>query len=87
MFTIALGFDEGMDWSTGTARKRRRPKKDDDEDDDYVVTPQARPVTEDGVAKIMSTLLQTKEQWIIVKLLSRLEAIIFLFLIDGVGER
>jgi len=62
-----------MDWTTATSRKRRRPKKDEDEDEDYVVAPTPKPANEDGVAKIMSTLLQAREQWVIVKLLTRLE--------------
>lgn len=70
---IALGFDDEMDWTTATSRKRRRPKKDDDEDEDYVVAPTPKPVSEDGVAKIMSTLLQARELWVIIKLLTRLE--------------
>jgi len=70
---LALGFDDEMDWTTATSRKRRRPKKDDDEDEDYIVAPTPKPVSEDGVAKIMSTLLQAREQWVIIKLLTRLE--------------
>jgi histone-lysine N-methyltransferase SETD2 len=71
---IALGFDSDQDWATTTSRKRRRVKKDDDEtDEDYVVSTQPKPVTEDGVAKIMSSLLQARERWVIIKLLSRLE--------------
>ena len=71
--TLALGFDDEMDWTTATSRKRRRAKKDDDEDEDYIVAPPPKPVSEDGVAKIMSTLLQAREQWVIIKLLTRLE--------------
>jgi histone-lysine N-methyltransferase SETD2 len=75
--TIALGFDSDQDWSTAVSRKRRRAKKDDDdEDDDYVVAAQPKPVSEDGVAKIMSTLLQAREAWVIIKLLSRLEVVL-----------
>jgi [histone H3]-lysine36 N-trimethyltransferase len=66
-----------MDWSTAISRKRRRVKKDDDEDDDYVVAPQTKPVSEDGVAKIMSALLQAREQWVITKLLTRLQVVRF----------
>ena len=73
--TVALGFDGDQDWSIAVSRKRRRPKKDDDEDDDYVVAVQPKPVNEDGVAKIMSTLLQAREGWVIIKLLSRLEVL------------
>ena len=74
---LALGFDDEVDWPT--YRKRRRAKKDDDEDEDYVVAPQPKPVNEDGVAKIMSTLLQAREQWVIIKLLTRLQVISSLF--------
>lgn len=75
--TIALGFDSDQDWSTAVSRKRRRARKDDDdEDDDYVVAAQPKPVSEDGVAKIMSTLLQAREAWVIIKLLSRLEVVL-----------
>jgi hypothetical protein len=77
--TAALGFDDEMDWATTTSRKRRRAKKDDDEDEDYIVAPQPKPVTEDGVAKIMSTLLQAREQWVIFKLLNRLKVFPYIF--------
>jgi len=74
MLTIALGFDSDQDWATATSRKRRRAKKDDDDtDEDYVVSTQPKPVTEDGVARIMSSLLQARERWVIIKLLSRLD--------------
>jgi [histone H3]-lysine36 N-trimethyltransferase len=66
-----------MDWATAITRKRRRAKKDDDEDDDYIVGPQTRPVTEDGVARIMSALLQAREKWVITKLLTRLQVVKF----------
>jgi [histone H3]-lysine36 N-trimethyltransferase len=69
----ALGFDPEVDWATATSRKRKRVKKDEDEDEDYVVEAQRKPVDENGVAKIMSSLLQAREQWVIVQLLSRLE--------------
>jgi [histone H3]-lysine36 N-trimethyltransferase len=77
LLTLALGFDDDIDWATATSRKRRRAKKDEEEDDDYVVSAQPKPVTEDGVAKIMSTLLQAREQWVIIKLLTRLEVLPF----------
>ena len=71
---IALGFDDETEWPTASSRKRRRARRDEDEDDDYVVDQhKAKPVTEDGVAKVMSTLLQAREQWVITKLLTRLE--------------
>lgn len=73
--TLALGYDEETEWSTATARKRKRAKKDDDEDEDYVVSAQPKPVNEDGVAKIMSTLLQARERWVINKLLNRLQVL------------
>ena len=76
ILTVALGFDDEMDWSTATSRKRRRAKKEDDEDEDYIVTVQPKPVTEDGVAKIMSSLLHAREKWVINKLLTRLQVII-----------
>jgi hypothetical protein len=73
---IALGFYEDTEWSTVTPRKRRRARRDEDEDDDYVVDQQqAKPVSEDGVAKVMSTLLQARQQWVISKLLTRLEVL------------
>ena len=69
----ALGFEGEADWSTTTSRKRKRVKKDEDEDEDYVIAAQPKPVDENGVAKIMSALLQARERWVIIKLLSRLE--------------
>jgi len=77
LLILALGFDDDIDWATATSRKRRRAKKDEEEDEDYVVSAQPKPVTEEGVAKIMSTLLQAREQWVIIKLLTRLEVLPF----------
>jgi [histone H3]-lysine36 N-trimethyltransferase len=71
---VALGFDMDVDWSTATSRKRRRAKKGEDEnDEDYAAPETPKPVNEDGVAKIMSSLLQTRERWVVIKLLTRLQ--------------
>ncbi|KAM7202118.1 methyltransferase [Naviculisporaceae sp. PSN 640] len=69
----ALGIDDGDSWDTVVAKKPRK-KKSTENDEDYVNSTQPRELDEDGVNKVMATLMQCKEKWIAVKLLSRLQA-------------
>ncbi|SPQ22862.1 2a0e0242-d3d5-4e16-b5f8-3b32135e54fb [Thermothielavioides terrestris] len=69
----ALGIDDGDNWDT-TVAKRPRKKKAHEDDEEYVNSLQPRALDEDGVNKVMATLMQCKEKWIAVKLLSRLQA-------------
>lgn len=69
----ALGIDDGDSWDTAVAKKPRKKKASED-DEDYVNSVQPRALDEDGVNKVMATLMQCKEKWIAVKLLSRLQA-------------
>ncbi|KAK0646281.1 hypothetical protein B0T16DRAFT_329989 [Cercophora newfieldiana] len=69
----ALGIDDGDNWDTSVAKKPRK-KKPTEDDEDYVNSVQPRGLDEDGVNKVMATLMQCKEKWIAVKLLARLQA-------------
>lgn len=69
----ALGIDDGDSWDTTVAKKPRKKKANED-DEEYVSSIQPRVLDEDGVNKVMATLMQCKEKWIAVKLLSRLQA-------------
>jgi histone-lysine N-methyltransferase SETD2 len=69
----ALGIDDGDSWDTAVAKKPRKKKAAED-DEEYVNSVQPRALDEDGVNKVMATLMQCKEKWIAVKLLSRLQA-------------
>ncbi|VBB86748.1 Putative histone-lysine N-methyltransferase, H3 lysine-36 specific SET2 [Podospora comata] len=70
----ALGIeDSGDSWDTTVAKKPRRKKVTED-DEDYVNSFQPKSLDEDGVNKVMATLMQCKEKWIAVKLLTRLQA-------------
>ncbi|KAK3940359.1 hypothetical protein QBC46DRAFT_261060 [Diplogelasinospora grovesii] len=69
----ALGIDDGDAWDNGLAKKPRKKKLSED-DEDYVNSVQPRGLDEDGVNKVMATLMQCKEKWIAVKLLARLQA-------------
>lgn len=68
----ALGIDDGDGWDTAVA-KRPRKKKAGEDDEEYVSNLQPKGLDEDGVTKVMATLMQCKEKWIAVKLLSRLQ--------------
>jgi SET domain-containing protein len=70
----ALGIDDADGWETVAAGKKPRRKKANENDEDYVNSLQPRALDVDGVNKVMSTLMQCKEKWIAVKLLSRLQA-------------
>lgn len=69
----ALGIDDGDNWDTTIAKKPRKKKASED-DEDYVNSFQPRSLDEEGVTKVMATLMQCKEKWIAVKLLARLQA-------------
>ncbi|KAK3990199.1 putative histone-lysine N-methyltransferase, H3 lysine-36 specific SET2 [Cladorrhinum sp. PSN332] len=69
----ALGIDDGDSWDTAVAKKPRKKKLAED-DEEFVNSIKPRSLDEDGVNKVMATLMQCKEKWIAVKLLSRLQA-------------
>jgi histone-lysine N-methyltransferase SETD2 len=68
----ALGIDDGDGWDTAIAKKPRK-KKTGEDDEEYVNNVQAKSLNEDGVRKVMATLMQCKEKWIAVKLLDRIQ--------------
>jgi len=68
----ALGIDDGEGWDTAVAKKPRK-KKVSEEDEEYVNEIQPKSLEESGVTKVMAALMQCKEKWIAVKLLSRIQ--------------
>ncbi|KAH8815592.1 hypothetical protein F5884DRAFT_183439 [Xylogone sp. PMI_703] len=68
----ALGIEDGDGWDTAVA-KRPRKKKMGEDDEEYVNHLQPKELEEDGVRKVMATLMQCKEKWIAVKLLNRIQ--------------
>ena len=68
-------MDESKDWTTSTAKRaRRKSKKDEDEEDeDYVDEPSPVYLEEEAVAAVMSTLLKSKEKWVVSKLIQRIQ--------------
>ena len=68
----ALGIDDGDGWDTAVAKKPRK-KKVGEEDEEYVNNVQSKSLDENGVTKVMATLMQCKEKWIAVKLLGRIQ--------------
>ncbi|KAK9315583.1 hypothetical protein V1522DRAFT_403635 [Lipomyces starkeyi] len=72
VFVDALGISDDEEWATATSKRKRRIQTNDDEE--YVSTLPTRPVTEEGVSKIMSGLLQCKEKWLASKLLKRIHS-------------
>ncbi|MCJ1433816.1 histone methyltransferase set2 [Xylographa pallens] len=68
----ALGIDDGDGWDTAVAKKPRKKKAGED-DEEYVNNVQPKLLDEDGVTKVMATLMQCKEKWIAVKLLGRIQ--------------
>ncbi|KAI2788270.1 Histone-lysine N-methyltransferase, H3 lysine-36 specific [Penicillium oxalicum] len=68
----ALGIDDADSWDTAVARRPRK-KKTGEPDEEYVDSVQPKSLEEDGVTKVMAALMQCKEKWIAVKLLSRLQ--------------
>lgn len=69
----ALGLEDADAWDDATIRRPRKRKTGED-DEEYVNEMQPKPLaTADAIAKVMTTLLQCKEKWITVKLLTRLQ--------------
>ena len=68
----ALGIDDADAWDVATAKKPRKKKASED-DEEYVNNIEPRGLDEEGVNKVMSSLMQCKEKWIAVKLLSRIQ--------------
>ena len=68
-------MDESKDWTTSTAKRaRRKSKKDEnDEDEDYVDEPSPVFLEEEAVPAVMSTLLKSKEKWVVSKLIQRIQ--------------
>ena len=69
----ALGLEDADAWDDANIRKPRK-RKTGENDEEYVNELQPKPLaTADAIAKVMTTLLQCKEKWITVKLLTRLQ--------------
>lgn len=68
----ALGIDDPDSWDTAVA-KRPRKKKLEEDDEEYVDSMQPKSLYEEDVTKVMAALMQCKEKWIAVKLLSRIQ--------------
>ncbi|EME48111.1 hypothetical protein DOTSEDRAFT_167709 [Dothistroma septosporum NZE10] len=68
----ALGIDDADAWDTAVAKKPRKKKVGED-DEEYVNNVEPRGLDEEGVNKVMSSLMQCKEKWIAVKLLARIQ--------------
>jgi [histone H3]-lysine36 N-trimethyltransferase len=68
----ALGIDDGDGWDVAVTKKSKRKKAGED-DEEYVNNVQPAALSEEGVTKVMATLMQCKEKWIAVKLLGRIQ--------------
>lgn len=68
----ALGIEDPDSWDTTVAKKQRR-KRPNEDDEEYVNSLQHTVLAEEGVTKVMAALMQCKEKWIVVKLLSRIQ--------------
>jgi SET domain-containing protein len=68
----ALGIDDADSWDTAVAKKPRKKKVSED-DEEYVNNVEPRELDEGGVRSVMAQLPQTKEKWIAVKLLNRIQ--------------
>ncbi|EKG19683.1 WW/Rsp5/WWP [Macrophomina phaseolina MS6] len=68
----ALGIDDADSWDTAVAKKPRK-KRITEDDEEYVNDVQPKSLDEGSVTKVMATLMQCREKWIAVKLLSRIQ--------------
>lgn len=68
----ALGIEDGDGWDIAAPKKARKKKQGED-DEEYVSNVQPKGLEETGVTKVMATLMQCKDKWVAVKLLSRVQ--------------
>lgn len=68
---LELDASDEDKWVATTKRKRKK-KTDEELDEDYGESLPTKPITVASVSKVMSSLLQCREQWLIVKLISRI---------------
>lgn len=68
----ALGIEDGDGWDLAVAKKPRKKKQGED-DEEYVSNVEPKGLDENGVTKVMATLMQCKDKWVAVKLLSRVQ--------------
>lgn len=68
----ALGIDDEVDGVSGATTKKHRKKRRDEDDEEYVADLQPRSIEDKDVPKIMHTLMQSSERWILVMLLRRI---------------
>lgn len=66
------GSDEDK-WMATTKRKRKK-KTEDELDEDYGESLPTKPITVASVSKVMSSLLQCREEWLIAKLIARISS-------------
>ena len=70
----ALGIEDWDAWDEAVSKKPRKRKTGED-DEEYVSEVQPKPLSAaETVTKVMATLLQCKEKWITVKLLTRIQS-------------
>ncbi|SPN98386.1 related to Histone-lysine N-methyltransferase, H3 lysine-36 specific [Cephalotrichum gorgonifer] len=72
MVVEALGIDDADGWDT-TVSKKPRKKRADEGDEEYVNSLEVKSLTMTGVSNVMASLFQSKEKWIIVKVLERIQ--------------
>ncbi|KAA8910832.1 hypothetical protein TRICI_004020 [Trichomonascus ciferrii] len=72
MLVDALGLDEDDErrWVSAVG-KRKKKQRQQVEEEDYDNHLPVKPVDEDNVSKVMGCLLQCRERWLIMKLISR----------------
>lgn len=66
------GSDEDH-WMATTKRKRKK-KTEEELDEDYGDSLPTKPITVSSVSKVMSSLLQCREEWLIAKLVARISS-------------
>ncbi|EHL01139.1 putative Histone-lysine N-methyltransferase, H3 lysine-36 specific [Glarea lozoyensis 74030] len=68
----ALGIEDGNGWGPAAAKKPRK-KRSGESDEEYINSLPAQELDEDGVRTLMATLMQCKEKWLAVRLITRLQ--------------
>lgn len=71
---LGLDYQDESQWITTTAKKKRPKKKlaPEDLEEEYDACLPTKPIDAGSVSKVMTSLLQSREEWLIKKLISRI---------------
>lgn len=71
---LELDADDEYQWMVATKKTRKKKAAGESLDEDYSLSLPTKPITISSVSKVMSSLLQSREEWLIFKLIDRISS-------------